>query len=79
MANAPHLTVVNADAPIFIICPVVPVVFSPIFKFAVWDSKKLKAVEPETESISDDNKVEIVSVPCADGYDKKMFFSCCCC
>jgi hypothetical protein len=34
----------------------------------------LKAVEPEDESIFDEYKVEIVSVPCAVGYDKKCFF-----
>ena len=70
----PTTIAVVAVGPILIIWPVVPVVVLPIFKFAVWDSKKLKAVEPEDESIFDEYKVAIVSVPCAVGYDKKCFF-----
>ena len=67
MAKAPHLTVVNAEAPIFIICPVVPFVFSPIYKFPVSESNKLKVsvgVDVETCEVYN---LSIVSSPCAVG------------
>ena len=51
---------VVAVRPIVFNCPDVPDVVLPMLIFAVWDSKNLKAVVDETESIFEEIKLEIV-------------------
>ena len=65
--RSPNLMFVNALAPICIICPEVPVAFSPIYKFPVSESKKLKvSVGVDVETCEVYNLL-IVSSPCAVG------------
>ena len=57
------------------VCPVVPVVVFAIFTFPVCVDNKLKAVVGVEVSIDVVNKFEIVSVPWAVGYVKKLLFA----